>query len=89
VLQVRRLEQNTALNAKTEQFITAKICGNALKQGSRTNQCYVSAVHNCKNVRLRLKKLNNDRAVYYCKNIRLRECLVNSSRAEKVWLLGW
>jgi len=27
---------NTALNAKTEQFITAKISGNALKQGSRT-----------------------------------------------------
>jgi len=27
------LEQNTALNAKTEQFITAKISGNALKQG--------------------------------------------------------
>jgi len=26
----------TALNAKTEQFITAKISGNALKQGSRT-----------------------------------------------------
>ena len=27
-LQVRRPEQNTALNAKTEQFITAKISGN-------------------------------------------------------------
>jgi len=36
VLQVRRPEQNTALSAKTEQFITAKISGNALKQGSRT-----------------------------------------------------
>jgi len=33
-LQVRRPEQNTALNANTEQFITAKISGNALKQGS-------------------------------------------------------
>jgi len=37
VLQVRRLEQNTALNAKTEQFITAKISGNALTQGNTTN----------------------------------------------------
>jgi len=36
-LQVRRLEQNTALNAQTEQFITAKIPGNALKQESRTH----------------------------------------------------
>jgi len=36
-LQVRRLEQNTALNAQTEQFITAKISGNALKQESRTH----------------------------------------------------
>ena len=35
VLQVRRRNQNT-FNAKTEQFITAKISGNALKQGSRT-----------------------------------------------------
>ena len=36
-LQVTRQEQNTALNAKTEQFITAKISGNALKHGSRTH----------------------------------------------------
>jgi len=35
-LQVRRLEQNTALIAKTEQFITAKISCKALKQGFRT-----------------------------------------------------
>ena len=35
-LQVRRPEQNTALSAKTEQFITAKISGNSLKHGSRT-----------------------------------------------------
>jgi len=35
--QVRRSEQNTALNAKTEQFITAKISGNALKQWSKTH----------------------------------------------------
>jgi len=32
----RRPEQNTAFNAKTELFATVKICGNALKQGSRT-----------------------------------------------------
>jgi len=36
-LQVRRLEQNTALNATTKQFIIGKISGNALKQGSRTH----------------------------------------------------
>jgi len=36
-LQVRRMKQNTALNAKTKHFITAKIYGNALKQGSRTH----------------------------------------------------
>jgi len=36
-LQVRRPEQNTTLNAKTEQFITVKMSGNALKQGSRTH----------------------------------------------------
>jgi len=37
VLQVRGLEKNKELNAKTEQFITAKISRNALKQGSRTH----------------------------------------------------
>ena len=36
-LQVRRPEQNTVLNARTEQFITAKVSGNALKQRSRTH----------------------------------------------------
>jgi len=36
-LQVRRPEQNTSFNAKIEQFITAKLSGNALKQGSRTH----------------------------------------------------
>jgi len=40
-LQVRKQGQNPALSAKTEQFITAKISGNALKQGSRTD----SALH--------------------------------------------
>jgi len=33
-----RPEQNTAFNAKTEQFLTAKLSGNALKQGSGTNR---------------------------------------------------
>jgi len=33
-LHVRRQEQNTALSAKTEQFVTAKISGNALKHAS-------------------------------------------------------
>jgi len=36
-LQVRRPEQNTAPNAKTEQFVAAKVSGNALKQRSRTH----------------------------------------------------
>jgi len=36
-LQVRRPEQNTALNAKTEKFVTAKISGKALKQESITH----------------------------------------------------
>jgi len=36
-LQGRRRKQDTALNAKTERFITAKTSGNALKQGSRTH----------------------------------------------------
>ena len=38
---------------KTEQFMTAKISGNALKQGVEHTQCYVSAVHNCRTTRLR------------------------------------
>ena len=36
-LQIGRQKQDTALNAKTEQFITAKISANALKQGSGTH----------------------------------------------------
>jgi len=38
---------------KTEQFIPAKISGNALKQGVEHTQCYVRASHNCINTRLR------------------------------------
>jgi len=54
-LHVRIPEQNTALNAKTEQYITAKISGNALKRGVEHTQFYVGVVHNCKNIRLRIK----------------------------------
>jgi len=56
---MRRLEQNTTLKPRTEQIITAKISGNALKQESTEEhtQCYVSAVHNCKNIRWRIKKV--------------------------------
>ena len=36
-LKVRRPEQNTALNARTEQLMTAKISGNGLKHVSRTH----------------------------------------------------
>jgi len=39
-LQVMRPEQNTALNAKIEKFITAKISRNSLKQGSRTHSVF-------------------------------------------------
>jgi len=52
-LQVRRQEQNTALNAKTEQFIAASISDNALQQGSRTNSVLrqrSSQVHKYKTV---------------------------------------
>jgi len=38
---------------KTEQFIPTKTSDNALKQGVEHTQCYVRAVHNCKNTRLR------------------------------------
>jgi len=37
VLKIRRPEQNTALNARREKPITAKISGNGLKQGSGTH----------------------------------------------------
>ena len=50
----RRPEQN--INAKTEQFMTAKTSGNALKQEIRIHSVLlyvVSAVHNCQSTRLR------------------------------------
>ena len=52
-LQGRRPEQNTALNAKTEQFITAKLSGIALNRGVEHTHCCASAFHKCKNIRLR------------------------------------
>ena len=56
--QARRPEQNTALNSNIEQFITAKISGKGLKQWSR--KCYVSTVHNSKNIRLRIKTVEQN-----------------------------
>jgi len=55
-----RPEQNTALNAKTEQFITAKISSNALKRGVEHTQCYVRAVHNCKNIKLCIQRVQKN-----------------------------
>jgi len=37
---------NCQWHPNAEQFITAKIPDNALKQGVEHTQCYVSAVHN-------------------------------------------
>jgi len=48
------LVQNTAFNAETAVH-NYEISGNALKQGVEHTQCCVSAVHNCKNIRLRLR----------------------------------
>jgi len=52
-LHVRRLEQNTAFNAKTEQFIIAKISGNALKQGNKTNSVLHQRSLQLQNITLR------------------------------------
>jgi len=54
-LQVRRPEQETAFIARTEPFITAKYP--ATRQNRRVEHilCYANAVHNCKNIRLRIK----------------------------------
>jgi len=38
---------------KTERFILTEISGNALKQGAEHIRCYVRAVQNYKNTRLR------------------------------------
>ena len=56
-LQVRGLEQNTAVNgnAKTEKFITAKISCNALHQGSGTNSVLRQRSSKCTNITLPIK----------------------------------
>ena len=77
----------------TEQFITAKVSGNALKQGAEHTQCYVSAVHNCKNMRMRIKTvtsyiLNATTGMFTtAKTSGCANVSPNSSRAEKV--CGW
>jgi len=81
-LQVRRPEQNTALSAKPEQFITAKISGNALKQGStarlklrqRSSQLQKYMAAHWKSGVEHTQRY--DRAIRKCGNIRLRESLV-------------
>jgi len=44
---------NYLRSPKTEQFIPTKISSNALKQEVEHTWCYVRAVHNCNNTRLR------------------------------------
>jgi len=56
-----RPEQNTAVNPKAEQFITAKISDNAFKQRSGIHSVlYVNAVHNRKNIRLRIETVEQN-----------------------------
>jgi len=92
VLQVRRPEQNTALNAKTEQFITAKISGNALKQGSRTDSVLrqsSSQLQNCKAAHSKSAAKHSQRydgAAHKSKNC-CANVSSNSSRTRKV--CGW
>jgi len=80
-LQVRRLEESTTLNAKTEQCISAKLSGNELNRGVEHTQGYVSAFHDRKNKAAHCNSgvkhtQNYDRAIHECKNIRLRGFLV-------------
>jgi len=81
-LQVGKPEQNTALNAKTEQFIIAKISGNTWTDGSRTHsvlqqrslqlQKYTAAHYNSG-----VKHTQRyERTVHNCESIKLRESLV-------------
>jgi len=50
-----RQEQNTAVNAKTEQFITAKISGNALKHASRTHSVLLQRSSQLQRYSIRLR----------------------------------
>jgi len=91
--QVRRSEQNTALNAKTEQFITAKISGNAVKQRSWTYS--VLRQRSWQLQKYKAAHCNSwvkptqccDRAVHNYKTYGCANVSWNSSRAEKV--CGW
>jgi len=72
VLQIRIPEENT-LNATTQQFITAKISGCALKQGSKTRS----------SLRQSNLQLHNEAALISCR-IRAAEC--NTEGVGLVWL---
>jgi len=48
-LQVRLSEENTYTNATTQQFVTAKISGGALKQGVQHTHQFVRAIYSGKN----------------------------------------
>ena len=50
---LENLRKNCLTSKNGAKFMIAKIAGNALKQGVEHTQWYVSAVHNCKNTRLR------------------------------------
>jgi len=76
-LQVRRPEQNTALNAKTEKFITAKISGNTLKQGSRAHSVLRHGSSQLQKYKSSHLNSGVKRNQWYDKySIMLRECLV-------------
>jgi len=66
-----RQQQNTALKAKTEQFITAEISGKALKQGVEHTQWYGSALKQWSKTHSTLRQGNSQ-----LQDTRLRECLV-------------
>jgi len=50
---VTAMNINYQRSPKSEQFMTAKMSVNAVKQGEEHALCYVREVHNCKNTRLR------------------------------------
>ena len=55
-LQVWRPEENAALNATADRAVhNSKIIRQSVKTGIEHTQCYVSVVHKCKNIRLRIK----------------------------------
>ena len=50
---VMNINQRSKLGDRSKNSIQ---CANTLKHESRAHQCYVNAVHNCKNTRLHIKK---------------------------------